>query len=159
MNISPEWNRSILPRAMIWTTVSRTRRYLFACLSYFWDEGTEIPSENCHLKVLILERGDIARTSWRVFVVLASLLRQSPARRQWFRHALHNEFLFVPICSEDGQWVNHTITDSLPCRLAQDQHNRCRLVHYSADGTDSIKSELGREYTITIASDMLIRSR
>jgi hypothetical protein len=133
---------------------------MFACLSYFWDEGTEIPSENSHLKVLIFERGDIARTSWRVFVVLASLLRQSPARRQWLRHVLHNEFLFVPIRSQDGQWVNHTITDSLPCRLAQDQHNRCRLVHYSADGTDSIKSELGREYTrtISIASDMLIRS-
>jgi len=143
---------------MFWTPDSRTRRYLFACLSYFWDEGTEIPSENSHLKVLILDTVDIARTSERVFVVLASLLRQSPARRQWLRHAPHNEFLFVPICSQDGQWVNHTITGSLTCRLAQDQHNRCRLVHYSTDGTDSIKSELGRDYTIDIASDKLIRS-
>jgi hypothetical protein len=103
LNISPEWNPFILLRAMLWATDSRTRRYLLACLSYFWDEGTEIPSENSHLKVLILERGDIARTSCRVFVVLASLLRQSPARRQWLRHALHNEFLFVPICSQYGQ--------------------------------------------------------
>jgi hypothetical protein len=157
-SVSPDWSPSILLRAALWQTDSRTRRYMFVCLSYFWDEGTEIPSENSHLKVLILKRGDIARTSWRVFVVLASLLRQSPARRQWLRHALH-EFLFVPICSQGGQWVNHTISDSLPWRLAQDQHNRCRLVHYSADGTDSIKSELGREYTytISIASDMLIR--
>ena len=158
MNTSPEWNPYTLLRAVLWSTYSRTSRCLFACLTYFWDEGTEIPSENSHLKVLILERGDIARTSWRVFVVLASLLRQSPARRQWLRQALHNEFLLVPICSQNGQWVNHTITDSLPCRLAQDQHNRCPLVHYSADGTDSIKSELDREYATSIASDMLIRS-
>jgi len=54
---------SILFAAMLRTTDSRTRRYLFACLSYFWDEGTQIPSENSHLKVLILQRGDIARTS------------------------------------------------------------------------------------------------
>jgi hypothetical protein len=96
-------------------------RNLFACLSYFWDQGTKMPSKNSHLKVLILQRGDIARPSWRVFVVLASLLLQSPARRQWLRHALQNEFLFVPICSQDGQRANHTITDSLPCRLAHDR--------------------------------------
>jgi hypothetical protein len=77
MNISRQWNPPppVLLRAMLRTTYSRTRRCLFACLSYFWDEGTKIPSENSHLEVLILEKRDIARTHARRDMYLSSLLR------------------------------------------------------------------------------------